>query len=133
MKRFKKRKAVSELIAFVFIFFFFTVFVIGTVKLFIPMIRYQSIETIARDAILKIETKGYLTPNDKTALLQKLRDNGYENISLDGTTLAEVEYGSDVRISITFDYKSTDFSNPFAGMPTVTERKTIVRESICKK
>lgn len=129
----KKKKALSDLFVFVFIFFFLTVFVIGIVHLYVPWIKYQSIETIARSALLKVETKGYMTQNDKQALLTQLRNNGYKNVSLDGTTFREVEYGSDVKVVITYDYESTDFSNIFNGMPTVSRRTTITRESICKK
>lgn len=60
----------------------------------------EDIRQIARGYILKMEATGYLIPEDKSALIQKLTDMQLENISLNGTTDSAVGYGAEVVLNI---------------------------------
>ena len=60
----------------------------------------EDIRQIARGYILKMEATGYLIPEDKSALIQKLTDMQLANISLNGTTDSAVGYGAEVVLNI---------------------------------
>ncbi len=55
---------------------------------------------IARKYILRMETVGYLTPQDKENLEQELQELVVENVDLSGTTMAQVEYGYPITLLI---------------------------------
>lgn len=55
---------------------------------------------VARKYILRMETVGYLTPSDRTALQQELTSLGVTEIDLEGTTLHEMSYGSPITLEI---------------------------------
>ncbi len=55
---------------------------------------------LTRKYILRMETVGYLTPSDRTALQQELTSLGVTEISLEGTTLHEMSYGSPIALKI---------------------------------
>lgn len=55
---------------------------------------------VARKYILRMETVGYLTASDETALQQELTSLGVTEIDLDGTTLHEMSYGSPITLEI---------------------------------
>lgn len=55
---------------------------------------------VARKYILRMETVGYLTPSDRTALQQELTSLGVTEIDLEGTTLYEMSYGSPITLEI---------------------------------
>lgn len=48
----------------------------------------------ARKYILRMETVGYLTTDDRTMLCQELESLGVTEIDLTGTTVSEVPYGT---------------------------------------
>lgn len=55
---------------------------------------------VARKYILRMETVGYLTASDETALQQELTSLGVTEIDLEGTTLHEMSYGSPITLEI---------------------------------
>lgn len=55
---------------------------------------------IARKYILRMETVGYLTAQDHTALLQELNTIGITEISLEGSTMYKVSYGYPITLHI---------------------------------
>ncbi len=55
---------------------------------------------LARKYILRMETVGYLTSADRTALCQELNGMGVTEINLEGTTLHEVNYGTQIILQI---------------------------------
>lgn len=81
-----------------------------------------SLNSISRDYMLKIESKGYLTAEDKDKLIVDLRNAGFyadvdkaqisstnidsclkrtlSNGTVEGTTLSDVGYGNDVTLTI---------------------------------
>ncbi len=58
------------------------------------------ISQIARKYILRMETVGYLTGNDKVELSQELTEIGVVDLDLTGTTLNQVDYGSPILLVI---------------------------------
>ena len=60
----------------------------------------SSVSQISRQYILKMETYGYLTEDDKEGLVKSLSDTGLESISLAGTDMAEVGYGNEIKLYI---------------------------------
>lgn len=59
------------------------------------------INQIARQYILRMETVGYLTADDRNEMVDKLTELGVTDISLAGTTTVPVEYGSDIHLKFT--------------------------------
>lgn len=59
-----------------------------------------SVSQVARQYILRMETYGYLTENDKEALMKNLSDTGLTGVSLAGTDTSEVGYGNEIKLYI---------------------------------
>ncbi len=55
---------------------------------------------LARRYILRMETVGYLTAEDRTALSQSLVDLGVTEIDLADTTVAQVDFGDPIVLRI---------------------------------
>ena len=62
--------------------------------------RKAQISQTARKYILKMETIGYLTADDKLALTQELKELGALEIDLTGSTVNEVDYGTPIYLVI---------------------------------
>lgn len=60
----------------------------------------SSVSQISRQYILKMETYGYLTGEDRDDLVSALSGAGLENISLAGTDMSEVGYGNKISLYI---------------------------------
>ncbi len=58
------------------------------------------INQLARKYILRMETIGYLTSNDKNQLNQELLELGIGNFNFEGTTLNQVGYGNNIALCI---------------------------------
>lgn len=58
------------------------------------------VSQLARKYILRMETVGYLTASDQTALRQELSSLGVTEIDLEGTTLNAMSYGSPIALEI---------------------------------
>lgn len=58
------------------------------------------ISQLTRKYILRMETVGYLTSSDQTELIMDLLELGIEDITLEGTTMQEVAYGSPILLCI---------------------------------
>lgn len=65
----------------------------------------EDMNQIARAYLLEMETLGYL-PNDRVIQLQdKLEECGLSDISFTGTTLAAVDYGESIQLSVSGNLK----------------------------
>lgn len=62
--------------------------------------RKEDVNQLARKYILRMETVGYLTGEDRTSLEQELTRIGVTGINLAGTTMSETGYGSVIRLNI---------------------------------
>ena len=56
---------------------------------------------LARSYVLRMETVGYLTPEDEAALYAELEREGITEASLEGTTRTPVAYGEEITLRIT--------------------------------
>ena len=70
----------------------------------------DNIDVVAREYILRMETQGYLTPEAKQQLIDALMEVGVTDISLEGTTEAEVEYGEQILLCISGKVQLYSFS-----------------------
>ena len=55
---------------------------------------------LARNYVLRMETVGYLKPEDEAALRQELEGIGVSGITLEGTTRAPVTYGAEITLYV---------------------------------
>lgn len=58
------------------------------------------VSQLARKYILRMETVGYLTAQDRVVLTNELQEIGVTDISYEGTTLNEVTYGMPIKLQI---------------------------------
>lgn len=64
------------------------------------MMKKLEISQISRNYILKMETEGYLSQENKNSLLQELQNIGVLEPELTGTTLQPVAYGDTILLKI---------------------------------
>lgn len=60
----------------------------------------EEVGQLARKYILKMETVGHLTPEDRAVLTVELENAGVTDIDYEGTTLQTVNYGSPITLQI---------------------------------
>lgn len=60
----------------------------------------DDLDRLGRKYMLHMETDGYLTAGNKNELISSLESIGVKNISLAGTTMQSVEYGSEINLMI---------------------------------
>lgn len=60
----------------------------------------ENVGQLARKYILRMETVGYLTPEDRIQLTVELESAGVTEIDYEGTTLQETAYGSPITLQI---------------------------------
>lgn len=70
----------------------------------VPIKKSTDAEGIARKYMLKMEQKGYLTPDNESAMINDFNNIGITNIDISGTTLTQVNYGEDVYLHISYKY-----------------------------
>ena len=59
-----------------------------------------TVSQISRQYILRMETYGYLTTEDRVAMVDALSEAGLKGISLGDTDTAEVGYGNEIVLEI---------------------------------
>lgn len=64
----------------------------------------------AREYMLIMETEGYLTQTDSANLISELEGYGLYDVSLSGTTMSEVDYGSRIYLKISGTYNENVLS-----------------------
>ena len=64
------------------------------------MIKKLEVSQISRKYILKMETEGYLSQENKTQMLMELKNLGVQNVDISGTTTQPVTYGDTIIIKI---------------------------------
>jgi len=62
--------------------------------------RKSQVSQIARQYILRMETVGYLTEEDRVALNRELDEAGVTDVALNGTTMVPVTYGDIITLEI---------------------------------
>lgn len=96
--------------------------------------KYITANQIARKYILKIESKGYLAPENAVKLRSELTNQGFSNIDLTGTTMSEVKNGEDVFLFINYDQtiRNIDIENFSVKFVNEVQRVQISRSSTAK-
>lgn len=72
--------------------------------------KKDSVDIIAREYLLKMETEGFLNSTDETELYKDLAKIGVKNVSLTGTTRAKVGYGKKINLVIKGQVEVTSYS-----------------------
>lgn len=96
--------------------------------------KYITANQIARKYILKIESNGYLTPENAIKLRSELTNEGFSNINLTGTTMSEVKNGEDVFLFISYGQpvRNIDIENFDIKFVNEVQRVQISRSSTAK-
>lgn len=96
----KEKGNVSELISTCLCLLMITVLVMAYMKNVSLLQQKSKINQISRKYILEMESRGYLEAEREVELLYELETIGAKDVSLEGTTRTEVEYGDAIYLSI---------------------------------
>ena len=79
--------------------------------------RSTDIQQVARTYLLKMETDGYLTEENRNLLLSDLAALDMEQIDLTGTTITDVGYGNRIDLDIrgVVNLKDMDYTAPMVN------------------
>ena len=69
------------------------------------MLKKLEVSQVSRKYILKMETEGYLSQENKTQMLTELEELGLQNVDVSGTTLYPVDYGDTITLEIKGGFK----------------------------
>lgn len=83
----------------------------------------EEVNQLARKYILRMETVGYLTGEDRTSLERELARIGVIGIDLSGTTMSEAGYGNVIRLSIQGSLPGKSFVTEGGGMGSPFQNK----------
>lgn len=85
--------------------------------------KSSDIRQVGRTYLLKMETDGYLTEENRILLLADLAALGMEQIDLSGTTFTDVGYGNRIHLVIRGVVQLTDLDYKGFASPLFTTRQ----------
>ena len=88
--------------------------------------RSSDIQQVARTYLLKMETDGCLTTENRTLLIADLEALDMEQIDLTGTSMTDVGYGNQIRLVITGVVNLKDVKFRGFATPMMTTRQAEV-------
>lgn len=88
--------------------------------------RSSDIHQVARTYLLRMESDGYLTEENKNLLMAELTDLEMEDINLTGTSFTDVGYGNTVRLIIRGVVNLKDIRFRGFASPMMTTRQAEV-------
>lgn len=124
---FKNKKGNAELVAFLLILPLFLLPIWDGFQVFSDLYRYDILKQAARQALLRMESKGGLTPADYDSLVLYLTERGFaeDNLDIDYTPFP-INYGDDVAISLSYSYTRTRYNLGLTGLQRVEETGVMV-------
>ncbi len=96
----KQEGNISQLLATGFCILAMTVVMLSYMGNVALIQQKTAVSQLARKYILRMETVGYLTEQDKTALRQELMEIGVTEVDFSGSTLRETTYGAPIVLRI---------------------------------
>ncbi len=130
----KKKGYVGEMFASLVIIAFCIIALITGIN-YVDMVKdYAVANQISRKFILRMETVGYLRIEDADRLLVEMKDAGFKNVSLNGSTNTKQEFGEDVILNISFLQSGKETVRSGSGFSTVNSDKYLnIRRSSTAK
>ncbi len=130
----KKKGEIDQYVIIILGILSFFIITIASLNYVSSTDKYITANQIARKYILKIESNGYLTPENSIKLRSELTNEGFSNIDLTGTTMSEVKNGEDVFLFINYDQpvRHIDIENFNIKFVNETQRVQISRSSTAK-
>ena len=92
--------------------------------------RSTDIQQVARTYLLKMETDGYLTEENRNLLLSDLAALDMEQIDLTGTTITDVGYGNRIDLVIrgVVNLKDIDYKGFASPMMTTRQAEVAIKK-----
>ena len=90
---------------------------------------------LAREYILRMESKGYMSRQDGYELINKLQERGFYNVNFSGSTTTPPGYGKEITLSINAKVKIKKYMiNKLLDVTDLTESSQIriVKKSTAK-
>lgn len=123
----KDRRGSAEIIAFLLILPLILMPLWEGFHVFSDIYRYDIMKQAARQALLRMESQGGLSPADHSNLILYLTEKGFDEEDLDiDFTPFPINYGNDVVISISNNYTRTRFTITLTGLARVEEAGVMV-------
>lgn len=107
---FKKKKGDANYISGLIVTSMLLIFTIACVSMFTDLTRAADIRSACRGYMYTMEVNGCLTESNEALLRSELESYGCKNISFDGTTTTEQDYGTLVTLNIEFDMPISIFN-----------------------
>lgn len=99
----KKKGNITDFIApLMGVIVIFVILVVG-INYMASTKNYIKAQQISRKYLLKMECDGYLTPENILKMKNELKNENFENISINGTTLSKAKFGDDINLKIEYD------------------------------
>ncbi len=97
--------------------------------------RSTDIQQVARTYLLKMETDGYLTEENRNLLLSDLAALDMEQIDLTGTTITDVGYGNRIDLVIrgVVNLKDMDYKGFTSPMMTTRQAEVCIKKVFVAK
>jgi hypothetical protein len=106
--------SVGSMIVMIFSIIIVMILILSYASWHTQMSKNDEMYLIAGTYLRAMETTGYLNNEQKTQLTAELQNQGMKNISFEGTTLSETEYGEKISLhiagTITMDVPSLTFT-----------------------
>jgi len=121
------KKGSAEIVAFILVLPIILFPVFNTFHKYMEIHKYDILKQTAREALLRMEVTGGLTPEDKDKILDYLEDQDFERskIHLDYTP-HPVGFGEEVAVRITYDYTRVSYTFGIGGIQKVEENTSMV-------
>lgn len=97
--------------------------------------RFQEVNQIGREYLLRMEADGYLTTEDRNDLKNNLSALGYvKNISI-SAPISAVDYGQEIELKIEYDIELEEiqFAGLFGSSPNVSEQHKVFNKKTTAK
>lgn len=112
-KGLKKKDGFSGFIEFAIISFFATImfvaFFLTDSAMNKDMVSSSFTSNVLKEYLLRMESKGYLSPSDEMEMIQDFKQIGIVDIDTSGTTKIKPKYGSKIYLKVKGNYQSNTY------------------------
>jgi hypothetical protein len=126
LKKYVGNQKGNEIVAFVLVLPFLILPIANTINMLTDLVIYDTIRQAAREALLRMEIEGGLTSDGLYTLEGYLQSKGLDmnKVHIDYTPYP-VEYGDEVRVKVSYEYKARRYTIGLGGIRRVDENATM--------
>ena len=102
----------------------------GMISFFVPLNAKFEMNTLCREALIKMEAKGSLSSQDKQELIDELTKKGFSNITV--TTANATKQGDEIKLNVQATYQYKRMIDIFTRS-TSAQLMIYDKTSVCRK